>query len=190
MKRGCKLAKLPFVPQSLNAERPAWMPLLCATVHHRKMPNRITDRASNNTTPLRLCLPGHLCRLAYCSISSFNRISLGDGVGEGKKLLVSEPSAGVLFLGWLLNCNSNTVTSADPRHYSWKLQHFAPISALDILSDILYPLSSSQRKGISPAQSCLWRCTSFVWAVHASLLKAVSKQVSMITQLPQFSDAL
>lgn len=137
MKRGCKLAKLPFVSQSLNAERPAWMSLLCATVHHRKMPNRITDRASNNTTPLRLCLPGHLCRLAYCS-SSFNRISSGGrgeeesggkGCKKGKKLLVCEPSAGILFLGWLLNCNSNTVTSADPRHYSWKLQHFAPHSS-------------------------------------------------------------
>lgn len=153
MKRGCKLAKLPFVSQSLNAERPAWMSLLCATVHHRKMPNRITDRASNNTTPLRLCLPGHLCRLAYCS-SSFNRISSGGrgeeesrgkGCKKGKKLLVCEPSAGILFLGWLLNCNSNTVTSADPRHYSWKLQHFAPIPALDILPDILYLLSSEER---------------------------------------------
>lgn len=106
--------KYPFVPQSLNAERPAWMSLLCAAVHHGKMPNRTMDWANNNTTPLRLCLPGHLSRLAFCSFFSFNRIS--SGKKKSNKLLVSDQSGGVLFLGWLLNCNSNTVTSAGPRH--------------------------------------------------------------------------
>lgn len=39
-----------------------WM--LWVTVPHGKMPNRTMDWANNNTTPLRMCLLGHLCRLA------------------------------------------------------------------------------------------------------------------------------
>lgn len=58
--------KYPFIPQSLNEGRPAWMSLLWVTVLHEKMPNRTMDWVNNNTTPLRMCLLGHLCRLTYC----------------------------------------------------------------------------------------------------------------------------
>lgn len=42
-----------------------WM--LWVIVPHGKMRNRTMDWANNNTTPLRMCLLGHLCRLASCS---------------------------------------------------------------------------------------------------------------------------
>lgn len=46
-----------------------------------------------------------------------NKTFFTEGKKRGKKILVSEPSAGVLFLCWLFSCNSNTATStvADAR---------------------------------------------------------------------------
>lgn len=120
------------------------MSLLCATVDHEKMPNRTKDWANNNTTPLRLC------PLVISADLPFVLFFLSIGFlwgwrGKGKKFLLSEPSAGVLFLCWLLVCNSNTVTIADPRHQS------SPPAALDILPGTLHLLPTSQRKGISPS---------------------------------------
>lgn len=58
-----KISIYPAVPE----EGPAWMSLLWVTVPHGKMPNRTMDWANNNTTPLRMCLLAHLCRLTSCS---------------------------------------------------------------------------------------------------------------------------
>lgn len=101
-------------PRSLKQERPAWMSLWCATTYHGDIPNKTITTPSHT-----LCLAGQLCRLAWFLVWFFslkNEDDFFQGKKKGKKLLVSEPSAGVLFLCWLLTCNSNTVTSTGPLH--------------------------------------------------------------------------
>lgn len=101
-------------PQSLKQERPAWMSLWCATTHHRDTPNKTIITPSHTyTVPDWSALQ---TRTVFSEIFFFNCCCFFFPPREkkGKKLLVSEPSAGVLLPCCFLNCNSNTVTSTAP----------------------------------------------------------------------------
>lgn len=103
-------------PQSLKQERPAWMSLWCATTYHGDIPNKTI------TTPSHTYTVSGWSALQTCMVFGVifffkkRRRFFSGKKKKGKKLLVSEPSAGVLFLCWLLTCNSNTVTSTAPLH--------------------------------------------------------------------------
>lgn len=118
--------KYPFVPQSLNAERAAWMSLLRATVHHGKMPTRAMDWANNNTTPLTLCLPDHLRRLAFYSF--FILIGFLQKKKKARNFLLV----------------SQVLVSCFCAGYSTVIQAPSPVLALDARVAVAAALSPSQ----------------------------------------------